>query len=175
MNEHMCVTKGDDQSGATFSDNGLYRYSLWRIWEPARELMNFCMLNPSTADENDNDPTIVRCCHRAKTMGYGGLIVTNIFAYRSTDPKELKKVEDPEGMWNPSRIIEVAQMCDVTICGWGKHGTINGQGDKVLRQLLFWNGQNKIRTLKLNKDGSPAHPLYIGYDVKPIPIDIQPR
>jgi len=170
--------RGDEYSGAIFSECEKYRYSLWRIWDGALPLINFCMLNPSTADENTNDPTIERCKRRAEMMGYGGIVVTNVFAYRATDPEELKKMikksQDPVGLWNPQKIVEVSQMCDVTICGWGKYGILfNNQGGKTLGQLIFWNGKRKVRALRINKDGSPAHPLYIGYDVKPIPIDIK--
>lgn len=129
------------------------------------------MLNPSTADENVNDPTVERCRRRAEMMGYGGLVVINIFAYRSTDPRELKKKNiDPVGMQNNMQIVEAGKRCKMVICGWGKHGSLHGRGKEVLEMMKFWG--IKTRALRLNKDGSPAHPLYIGYDVKPFAMNI---
>lgn len=167
--------KGDDWNGAVFSKDEKYRYKLWRMWDGAKPFLNFCMLNPSTADEKENDPTVERCQRRAEMMGYGGLIVTNIFAYRSTDPSNLKKVDDPVGYWNDIAIISAAQNSDATICGWGKHGSLMRRGEFVLDDLAHWVGKKRVLALKVNKDGSPAHPLYIGYDVKPIPIDLKSR
>lgn len=155
-------------SGAIFSDDRKYRYSLWRTWDESKPLLNYCMLNPSTADEKENDPTIERCVRRAQLMGYGGIIITNIFALRSTDPKALKKVRDPVGWENDKYIIDATTLCKMTICGWGKHGSLHSRGEKVLETLKFWG--NKVYALRVNKDGSPAHPLYIGYDVKPLTL-----
>mgnify|MGYP000880158315 CR=1 FL=1 len=84
---------------AGFSPDREFRYTLTRRWDD-RLLVNFLMLNPSTADENIEDPTIRRCMGFARDWGYGGLMVTNIFAYRSTDPKALYKVPDPTGPAN---------------------------------------------------------------------------
>ena len=159
-------------SGAEFSHCKKYRYKLWRIWDNTKPLLAFCMLNPSTADAVDNDPTVERCQRRAEQMGYGGVIVVNLFAFRSTDPKGLKKKSvEPVGYLNNMAIVDVAQVADTMICGWGKHGSLNGRDQEVLSMLKFWVPKRKIRALKLNKDGSPSHPLYIGYDVKPVPID----
>ena len=130
------------------------------------------MLNPSTADEVENDPTIARCQRRAELMGYGGIMVANIFAYRSTDPGALKKVKNPVGIGNDLAILQAFHACETIICGWGKHGSLWGRGEEVLRILSSHMGR-RVQALRLNKDGSPAHPLYIGYDVKPIPIDIK--
>lgn len=156
------------KSDATFSDDRKYRYSLTRIWDESKRLMTFCMLNPSTADEIVNDPTIERCQRRTQMMGFGGLIVVNIFAYRSTDPRELLKVEDPIGPNNNEHIVRAFGRSHAAICGWGKHGSIRGRGNDVLGliKLYGWTPM----ALKINKDGSPAHPLYIGYDVQPKPI-----
>lgn len=154
--------------GATFSDDRKYRYSLHRIWDNKKPYLLFCMLNPSVADESDNDPTIERCQRRAQQLGFGGLVVVNIFALCSTDPKALKKVEDPVGPENFMTIIKTAKNAGLVICGWGKHGSLKKQGERVL-WLLKSNGVRPF-ALKINKDGSPAHPLYIGYDVKPVDI-----
>lgn len=153
------------RTGALFSECKDYRYALWRIWDDSKPLLGFCMLNPSTADESTNDPTVERCQRRAEMLGYGGIVVTNLFAYRSTDPNVLRNVPDPIGYFNDKHILDCAQLCKVTICGWGKHGSLNNRGRKTIEYLKFMG--IKVRALKVNKDGSPAHPLYIGYKIKP--------
>lgn len=156
------------KSGASFSEDRKYRYGLWRIWKDDQdsEFVHFCMLNPSTADENVNDPTIERCIRRAKNWGYDGIIITNLFAFRSTDPKELKNVEDPVGPENDDSILyAAAYVPGITVCGWGKHGHLHDRGTKVHQMLS--DKAKRLFALKTNKDGSPAHPLYIGYDVEP--------
>jgi hypothetical protein len=77
-------------SGAIISGCGIFRYKLWRTWESDLKLCNFLMLNPSTEDAVDDDPTVVKCIRYARTWGHGGIVVTNLFALRSTDPAALK-------------------------------------------------------------------------------------
>jgi hypothetical protein len=154
-----------EQSGAVFSDCRQYRYQLWRTWGDQSPAV-FVMLNPSTADEVANDPTVERCERRARAMGYGGLRVANIFAMRSTDPKALYLSVDPVGPENDAAIIESVSGAGVVICAWGAHGNHQGRGEAVLRLL---HGICTPHFLKLNSDGTPAHPLYIGYGVKPQP------
>lgn len=154
-----------NSSGAQFSEDKRYRFSLWRVWDGSKPLIHFVLLNPSTADDTTNDPTVERCQRRADMMGYGGLIVTNIFAFRSTDPKELKKCREPIGFCNDSHIMDAARLCKETIVGWGKHGEYLDRGRRVLDLLKFW--KIPVGALKINKGGTPAHPLYISYDVKP--------
>lgn len=96
-------------SGAAFSPCGLYRIKLWRIWDEIKPLVMFLMLNPSTADDIDNDPTVERCQRRAQMLGFGGLMVGNIFAYQSTDPAGLHDPEDPIGAGNDEALIEMAR------------------------------------------------------------------
>lgn len=151
--------------GAIFSSCRRYRYRLWRRWDGARASLLFCMLNPSTADESDNDPTVERCERRARAMGFGGLVVTNIFAWRSTDPKMLYALADPVGPDNDATILEEAASAGMVVCGWGKHGALHGRGAAVARMLMA-NGVQP-HALKINNDGSPQHPLYVGYDVVP--------
>lgn len=153
-----------EQSGAVFSDCRQYRYLLWRYWSDAPKA-TFIMLNPSTADEVENDPTVERCERRARAMGYGGLRVANIFALRSTDPKALYTHDSPIGQYNDAAIIESVAGAGLVVCGWGRHGNLVGRGSYVL-WLLRRSGITP-HYLKLNKDGTPKHPLYVGYDVKP--------
>jgi len=128
--------------------------------------MCFLMLNPSTADEVKNDPTVERCERRARaTTGVGGLEVINIFAYCATDPEEMKAQPDPVGPDNDKHILEAATKAQMVICAWGKHGQHMNRGRQVAEMLA--KSGIEMYCLKVNCDGFPAHPLYIGYDVKP--------
>lgn len=153
-----------EQSGAVFSTCRRYRYRLWRTWSEAAPAV-FVMLNPSTADEIENDPTVKRCERRARASGFGGLRVANIFALRSTDPAALYDHDDPVGPENDAAIVESVVGAGLVVCAWGGHGNLHQRGEKVLR-LLRSTGVTP-HYLRLNKDGTPKHPLYVGYAVKP--------
>ena len=99
QNRHFLTGGGIVQS-ADFSACGTYRYALRRIWLPAAPQVLFIGLNPSTADEKSDDPTIRRCLGFARSWGYGGLIVANLFAYRATAPSALREARDPIGPLN---------------------------------------------------------------------------
>lgn len=150
--------------GARFSACEQYRYTLWRTWseEPPAA---FVMLNPSTADESENDPTVERCQRRAMAMGYGGLKVANIFALRSTDPKVLHAHPDPVGPDNDEAILEVVAGAGIVICAWGVDGKLQDRGAQVV-QMLRASGADP-HYLDLNSDGSPKHPLYVSYEMTP--------
>jgi hypothetical protein len=150
--------------GAIYSACQTYRYLLWISWDPSRLLCAFVMLNPSTATEKENDPTISRCERRARAWGWGGLIVANLFAFRSTDPVALYLHDEPVGPQNDACILAAAEAAETTICAWGKHGDFRGRAAHV-RQLL---ASKPLSALKLNGDGSPAHPLYLPYSLNPV-------
>src|SRR4051812_17109287 len=109
------------QRGALLSDDGLYRYRLWRIWEELAPVMVWVMLNPSTADADVDDPSIRKCVGFAKANGCGGIIVVNLFAWRATDPKELRAVADPVGPENDAHIrwAVKAPLLATVVAGWG--------------------------------------------------------
>lgn len=160
--------KGDADSTAVYSDCESYRYLLTRVWNPAGQKALFVMLNPSTATEFQNDPTVERCERRARTLGFGAFRVTNIFAYRATDPRVMRAQPDPVGPDNDAAIAEsAADWADRIICAWGTHGAFLGRGAQVER-LLRDTGRI-LYTLGLTQDGHPKHPLYIGYDRQPEP------
>ena len=155
-------------SGAMFSECRLYRYRLWRYWDCTAPALCFVMLNPSTADEIDNDPTIERCQRRAMSAGYGGLEVVNLFAYRSTDPSMLLKVADPVGPQNDAAILAAVSGAGMVICAWGDDGAIRGRGTAV-RARLVEEGVS-LHALVLNKSGEPRHPLYVAYAALPFAL-----
>src|SRR5512135_1752078 len=100
------------ETGARFSIDRRNRYALWRVWGHDEDICNFLLLNPSIADEVTNDPTSVRCERRARRWGFGGLIVTNLFALCATDPAGLRRVADPIGPENDAAILEAARGCN---------------------------------------------------------------
>lgn len=157
--------KGDAASVAVYSDCEGYRYELTRIWDASGQKALFVMLNPSTATEFQNDPTVERCERRARALGYGAFRVTNIFAYRATDPKVMRAVADPVGPENDAAIANGATWADRIICAWGSHGAHMGRGLAV-EQLLRVTAK-PLWHLGLTLAGLPKHPLYIGYDRQP--------
>ncbi|SFB01567.1 hypothetical protein SAMN05421688_2394 [Poseidonocella pacifica] len=157
--------KGDAQSTAIYSPCERYRYSLTRIWDERERRALFVMLNPSTATEIQNDPTVERCERRARALGFGSFTVTNIFAWRDTDPQAMRRAEDPVGPRNDDAIRAAAMEADQIIAAWGTHGVHLGRGPAVAN-LLRETGR-PLHHLGLTKDGHPRHPLYIGYHVQP--------
>ncbi len=159
----------DDRSKsvAVFSDCERYRYLLTRVWKPEGRKALFIMLNPSTADEIKNDPTVERCERRARTLGFGAFRVCNIFAFRATDPRVMRAEQDPNGPENDAAIVESCQWADDVICAWGTHGTHQKRGDAVVK-LVKASGQPVLH-LGLSKAGHPKHPLYISYATQPKP------
>lgn len=155
-------------SGATFGDHKpgdeAYRFTLTREWKRNSPTLAFCMLNPSTADHTNNDPTVERCERRARALGFGRLIVVNLFAFRSTDPDKLYSHPNPTGgVKNDLAIIQVAQEAKYLVCGWGEHGEFMQRGAVVLALLRASELSAKLKHLGLNASGQPKHPLYISY------------
>lgn len=141
-------------SGAEFSEDGKYRYALWRLWDESKPLVMFIGLNPSTANEVDNDPTI-RCVIKfAKTWGYGGVFMMNIFAFISSNPDDLFNCGNPVGD-NNMHLQIVASQCKDIIFAWGKFKQAQDRRKEI--ELMFPSalciGQ---------KDGHPFHPLWAG-------------
>ena len=157
----MGIIKND--SGAEFSDCRKWRYLLWRRWDARGPVANFLMLNPSTADELKLDPTCARARAYAEAWGYGALIVTNIFGWRSTDPKALRQVKDPVGRGNDAAIVRAARESALVVCAWGNHGV---ERSSQVRELL--RGID-LHVLKLTGAGEPGHPLYLKKSLKAAP------
>lgn len=156
--------KGDAASTAVYSPDLRYRYGLTRTWSPGDTVL-FVMLNPSTATEVQNDPTVERCERRARHLGFGGFVVANIFAFRATDPKVMRTEADPIGPENDRMILEMARGAQQIICAWGTHGAHLQRGQHV--KALLEPVSNGLFHLGLSQAGHPKHPLYISYDTKP--------
>ncbi len=150
--------------GAQLSDCGRYRYTLWRWWENTGKVCRFIMLNPSTADASEDDPTIRRCIDFAKREGCGSVLVVNLFAFRATSPEDMMKADDPVGPDNSSAIAWALGDSGPApdgpfIAAWGARGTFGGAGEAMKKRLA---GRGLCFGLTANKQ--PKHPLYIRAD-----------
>ena len=158
-------TKGDAPSTAVYSDCERYRYLLTRTWDTTGKRALFIMLNPSTATEVQNDPTVERCERRARTLGFGAFRVCNIFAWRDTDPKKMRAAADPVGPENDAAILDSTHWADRIVCAWGSHGAHLDRGAKM--EALLRETGLPLYHLGLTQAGQPKHPLYISYDRQP--------
>lgn len=155
---------------AIWSGNGtedsVYRYYLEIVWHEASPLLMMLMMNPSKADEFVTDPTVDRCCERARRLGFGGLVVLNAFAFRATEPKDMLAAADPVGPKNDAVIraaLDVAAAADLTVMvGWGQHGAHRGR-DKEVWAMFKATGITPV-CLGVAQNGQPVHPLYQSYD-----------
>ena len=138
---------------ANISKDKIYRYTLSRTWDSTKPTVLFIGLNPSIADENVDDPTVTRCINFAKDWGYGTLLMANLFAYRSTYPKEIYLIDDPIGKDNDYYLLECVKQSDLIIACWGNNGTYMGR-EKIIKELV-----PNLYCLQKNKNGTPHHPL----------------
>lgn len=155
------------EASADFSPCRHYRYALWRhsggLAATGNGYAMFIALNPSTADEMQDDPTIRRCIAYAKTWGYDGLCMANLFAWRATDPREMLAQVDPVGAENDWYLRTLAETAGVVVAAWGVHGTHRGRADDVRAMLP------RLHYLRLTKGGHPGHPLYLPKTLRPVP------
>lgn len=150
--------------------DGEYRYTLSRVWDETLPMAVFVMLNPSKADAQLDDPTIRKCIGFARALGYGGIIVVNLFALRATDPKELRKHPFPVGPRNAAAIDEVVRKhgpTGIVICAWGSNVAAKTRAPLVLARLRAMGVQ--LCALRISKKSQcPEHPLYLPYELKPV-------
>lgn len=145
-----------------------YRYTLWREWDIYNSsYIMFIGLNPSTADETNDDPTIRRCIGFAKEWGYGAVCMTNLFAFRATDPRAMKAALAPIGPENDRWIVECAKSAAFSVAAWGANGGFLGRSEHVLKIVPG------VVCLGKTKDGYPRHPLYIPKSAKPQIYDLE--
>jgi hypothetical protein len=164
--------------GAILSSCRSYRYCLWRQVDAEIERRcAFIMLNPSTADERENDPTIRKCVGFASRWGYGAIDVVNLFAWRSTEPRALLQAPDAVGPENWKHVTTVVYEAARVVLAWGSHASVRGL---IRNQLLsphwfvirtLW----KAGTLGRNQDGEPKHPLMLAYSTPFVGLSLEQR
>lgn len=150
-------------SGALFSPCRQYRYKLWRIWDASKPALNVIGLNPSTADELKDDPTIRRCISFARDWNHGGLVMTNLFAFRATKPTVMKAQTEPVGAENDRWLKEVAAEAGLVIAAWGNHGAFLNRSEHVRAMMPV-----KLYCFRLTSKEMPEHPLYMPKNIQPV-------
>ncbi len=145
--------------GAIFSNDRKYRYALWRVWQPNKPLLMTIGLNPSIASEIKDDPTITRLQVRAYKEGYGGLLMSNLYALISTNPVHLLNQHNTVGEFTDHYIKQMVILSERQLCGWGSFKPVSRRAPAVLLML------KEPYCLGINADGQPKHPLYVGYSV----------
>lgn len=151
-------------ASCVFSPCRRWRYALRRVWDRTRAPLVVIGLNPSTADETHNDPTVRRCIDYALGWNTGGLVMLNAFAFRSTDPRGLRTVDDPVGPDNDAT-LDAETRGRLVVCAWGVHAAPFGRDRAVLALLAG----RELHALGVTKDGHPRHPLYLRRDAVPTP------
>jgi hypothetical protein len=136
-----------------------YRYTLYRIWNKKLPHVTIIGLNPSTADELHNDPTMTRCINFVNGWGYGGFVMVNLFAFRATDPRNMRKSDDPVGPENDRYIAEMCEGADKVIAAWGNGGLYKDRGWTVAVALK--EKGIPLYCLGMTKDFEPLHPLFV--------------
>lgn len=150
---------------AIISKDKIYRYKLSRTWDSTKPTILFIGLNPSIANENVDDPTITRCINFAKDWGYGTLLMANLFAFRSTYPKDIYLIDDPIGKDNDHYLLECVTQSDLIVACWGNNGTYMNR-EKVITELV-----PNLYCLQKNKNGTPHHPLRLPRNIDPVPFN----
>lgn len=164
------ATSLDAGNSAVFSECGLCRYTLERRWRDGGRRVCFLMLNPSTADATQDDPTIRRCIGFARRWAtdVSALTILNLFAFRSTDPKALLSADDPIGRDNDYWIMRRAADCDV-VCAWGANAErVNKLRVPAVMDML-WLVEARTYALSFTLRGDPGHPLYLASANMPQP------
>ena len=167
------IAKPNVIASAVLSDCKKYRYSLSRVWDDNKPRVLFIMLNPSTADAENDDPTIRRCIGFAKYWGYGGLYVVNLFSLRATNPKDLLTAPFVVGVENEKWFRRMSALAHLVVCAWGNSLIV----DKLQKRLdhtwkpLSWISK-PLHYLELSNDGTPKHPLYLPKTLKPVRYEV---
>lgn len=156
-----------EERTAEFSPCRTYRYRLVRRWAEGPAL-NVIGLNPSTADETVDDPTIRRCIGFARDWGFSALVMTNLCAFRATDPERMMRAEEPAGPDNDRWLREEARSAGMVLVAWGANPVAIDVGRRAIRYVL---GGVALYCLGLTQAGAPRHPLYIAKTTRPVLFD----
>jgi hypothetical protein len=154
---------------AFISDCGKFRYSLFRLWDDTLPILLIVMLNPSTADAYLDDPTIRRCISFAKAHGYGAVEVVNLFAFRATNPADLRRAGYPVGPDNDEHITLAARRAGAVCVAWGANAAVDDRV-QVVMPLLRAAGHEPL-CLHITRSGYPGHPLYLASATRLRPYD----
>lgn len=160
--------KASADNGATFSPCRTWRYALWRIWKDG-PLLASIGLNPSTADESVNDPTIRREIEFAKRLRFGGLVKFNLYGFRATKPIDMVHASDPVGPENDAIMASYAPRIGRWMATWGSlpvRWRPRVQWKSRIETVLA-NVNQEFWCFGYNADGEPKHPLYLPYTVQP--------
>jgi hypothetical protein len=150
------------RAGAVLSPCRRHRFALRRHSDAGPRVL-FVLLNPSTADESTDDPTIRRCIGFVRSWGFGSVAIGNLFAFRSRSPATLASCSDPVGLGNDNWLTRLRDESSLTVAAWGNHGRLLGRG-AVVRGMF-----SVSQILGLTALGEPRHPLYVRSDVSPRP------
>jgi hypothetical protein len=142
--------------------HGRYRYRLWRRWLPGAATVAWVMLNPSTADDLRDDPTIRRCIGLSRGWGFGGLEIVNLYALRATDPADLFAARRPVGAGNDAAVAAAVATADAVFAAWGNHG----RPDRVAAIVPLLGA--RVYSLGTTAQGAPRHPLYVASSTRPV-------
>lgn len=166
---------------AVISECGQYRYELRRVWDEALPVCTWIMLNPSTADAEQDDPTIRKCigftkqwCHGTeRAPGFGGIVVGNLFAFRSTDPRGLLGVSDPVGPENYKHLKAMLVYANENsghhdhpvVLAWGRfpRTELHDKAARVMWDCWLRRETPGLFCLGRTKGGQPRHPLMLAY------------
>ena len=152
--------------GAVFADRKFYRYVLWRIWDDRKQTVTFICLNPSTANEAFDDPTVNKIMGFAARWNGGGIYVVNLFAIISSNPAIIFSVNDAVGPENDRYVREYAAKSAITVAGWGDITPLNGRDVDVIQMVPG------LKCLGKTKSGQPKHPLYVKWGTAPVDLGI---
>jgi len=158
---------------AVLSNDELHRFKLVRQWDAGKPSVLFVMLNPSTADAKENDATINKCIRYARSWGFGGVTVGNLFSIRTKDPLEMHRATTSDRLdllENDLHLKAMRSECDLCIVAWGNHGErYPGRLQEVLELL------GECHALRITKRHQPAHPLYLASTRTPFAVQREPN
>jgi hypothetical protein len=157
----------DSVVSAVFSECQRYRYQLREIWNSSLPLVVWLLMNPSVACTDYSDPTLRKTGKFARAWGYGGQLVGNVHAYRATNKSRLLEVDDPVGPKNDKMILKMASQAKIVVLAYGQPPkSLRSRGPQLANLLRHHPG---LSHLQLSQDGTPVHPLYLPYTLRPEP------